>query len=153
MADTPTPEELEWLKGREGRADASYLDSVGKMTGGYGHLMSEEEGQMYPEGSQLPENYPDIWLGEDSQWAWDAAKKQAAEADDPTLVEPLFHVNFQLGPNWNKAHKKTWKLLKEGKREEAAVEAANSTWAEQTPKRVHDFQASLLGKERQEEYL
>jgi GH24 family phage-related lysozyme (muramidase) len=148
----PTPEAIDWLKNREGFKDKVYLDSLEKPTAGYGHLLSDEESQNYKVGDAYPQERADIQLSIDSQWAWDAAQKQAEEAGNPELVEPLFHVNYQLGPNWRKEHKNTWKKLKAGQLEDAAVESADSTWFDQTPKRVRDFQMALTGKEREEEY-
>jgi lysozyme len=148
----PTPEAIEWLKKREGRPPKSYLDSLGKLTGGYGHLMSEEDSLQYPEGADVGDMTADLWLAEDSQDAWKAAEEQAKELGKPEMVEPLFHVNYQLGTSWNKEHKGTWKKLKEGRSEDAAVEAANSKWFKQTPKRVRDFQMALTGRPREEEY-
>ena len=132
------------LKLREGVRHHSYLDSLGKLTGGVGHLMSETEADLWPEGSKLPAQMIDTWLEQDSQRAWLAAYNQAQGVDYPKLQEALFHVNFQLGPGWNLIHKKTWALLKAHEWLEAAAEAEDSLWYQQTPLRVRDFQYSLL---------
>ena len=39
----PTKSFLEHLDEREGNIDKSYLDSLGKLTGGIGHLLLEDE--------------------------------------------------------------------------------------------------------------
>ena len=134
------------LKSREGVVNKSYLDSLGKPTGGVGHLLSKEEQGLYPEGTEIPQEVIDGWLVQDSAKAMKAAEKQAQElgVESEEMVLALSSVNFQLGPNWNKEHKNTWKLMKQGKYEEAAEEAAKSNWHEQTPTRVKDFQQALI---------
>ena len=152
MTDRPPAEELAWLRSREGYEPEVYLDSRDKPTAGVGHLLQGEEAAQYPVGSKVDELRSDLWLADDSQWAWEAAKEQAKEIDRPELASALLHINFQLGPNWRKIHKNTWKKLKAGDLEGVAKEIENSKWHEQTPKRTRDFQASLRGQPRQEEY-
>ena len=60
----------------------------------------------------------------------------------------LASVNFQLGIGWNKKHKETWKKLRRGDWEEAALEASDSKWFDQTPTRVEDFQRAIRGLSR-----
>lgn len=135
---------IEHLKLREGVKYESYLDTLGKLTGGVGHLMSKEEQALYPEGTEIPSEVVDEWLKADVQEARKAAQKQAQElSGSKELEEALIHVNFQLGSGWNKIHKNTWSLMKQGKYEEAAKEAADSKWYEQTEVRVKDFQKAL----------
>ena len=133
----------EHLELREGNVAESYLDSVGKLTGGIGHLLSKAEQAKYPEGTPIPQEVRDEWFAKDSAKAKRAAKLQAQALKEPRLEAALASVNFQLGTQWFKEHKKTWKLMKEGKWQEAAVEAANSKWNEQTPTRVKDLQLAL----------
>lgn len=134
------------LKKREGVRHYSYKDSLGKLTGGVGHLLSPLEAITYPEGSQIGSKTVDAWLVGDIQLAQKAAERQSEELLEPSeeLVEALVHVNFQLGTGWNKIHKKTWKLMTQGMYNAAAREAANSVWYRQTPVRVKDFQKVLI---------
>ena len=138
-------EVIDHLKLREGVESKSYNDTLGKLTGGVGHLLSREEQALYPEGTHIPQEVVDGWLKADSTKAYKAAQKQAQELGEGNeeLITALTSVNFQLGTNWNKIHKNTWKLMKKGKYEEAAQEAADSKWNEQTPVRVEDFQQAL----------
>lgn len=138
------------LKEREGVKTRSYYDSEEHLTGGIGHLLSEEEQQLYPEGTEIPQEVVDGWFKADLASAKKAAEEQAQELPEapPKLIEALVSVNFQLGSNWNKEHKNTWKLLLEGEWKKAAEEAARSKWNEQTPKRVKDFQEALLEVEK-----
>ena len=138
-------EYLDHLRLREGIRNKSYLDSEGKLTGGIGHLMSSAEKKQYPLGTNIPPSVIEKWYKEDSKKAYKAALKQAKElkVDNPKFINSLASVNFQLGPAWNTKHTETWKLLKEGKFKEAAIEAADSKWNTQTPKRVKDFQEGI----------
>ena len=133
------------LRDREGVKQEAYLDSLGKPTGGVGHLLVGDEVAKYPVGSEIPQEVVDDWLVSDSEKALEAAKKQALEVgvEDQDFLVALASVNFQLGNNWKGEHEQTWRLMKEGKFKEAAEEAANSEWSDQTPKRVKDFQEAL----------
>jgi len=142
------------LRQREGSVNKAYADSLGKPTGGVGHLLTKEEQALYPEGTEIPQEVVDGWLVQDSDKAMKAAEKQAQElgVDSEEMVLALSSVNFQLGPNWKKEHKDTWALMKQGKYAEAAQEAANSDWNNQTPTRVEDFQEALRKEAEQQEY-
>ena len=133
------------LRDREGVKQEAYLDSLGKPTGGVGHLLVGDEVAKYPVGSEIPQEVVDDWLVSDSEKALEAAKKQALEVgvEDQDFLVALASVNFQLGNNWKGEHEQTWRLMKEGKFKEAAEEAANSVWNKQTPTRVEDFQDAL----------
>ena len=145
MNTQPTTEFLNHLKDREGFRDEVYLDSLGKPTVGTGHLLTEEENKQYKVGDRVPDNILNKWLEEDSIKAWTAALKQSKELgiDNLNFIEALASVNFQLGINWNKIHKNTWKFLQTKEYDKAAAEAADSTWFKQTPIRVKDFQNAI----------
>lgn len=136
---------LSHLLKREGSRNESYADSLGKLTGGVGHLLSADEKKKYPKGTAIPEEVTKTWLKEDSAKAYTSAEEQASELgiQDVEFINALASVNFQLGTKWNTIHKGTWKLIKQGKYTEAAKEAANSRWFKQTPVRVKDFQEAL----------
>ena len=146
IIETPTKEFLSHLKSREGSRNKVYLDSLGKPTVGIGHLLTNEERKKYKVGDIVPQNILDNWLEQDSNKAWEAALTQAKELgiNDIKFIESLASVNFQLGINWFKEHKKTWSYLKQKDYSNAADEAANSTWFKQTPVRVKDFQKAIL---------
>jgi|11_taG_2_1085331.scaffolds.fasta_scaffold00034_47 GH24 family phage-related lysozyme (muramidase) len=140
----------ELIKQREGftekKGKRSYIDSEGKLTGGIGHLLTEAEKRKYPKGTSIPQEQVNRWFEQDTKKFYNAAIEQAEEIGntDERLINALASVNFQLGKNWYKEHKNTWKLLKEGKYNEAAKEAADSNWYKQTPVRVKDFQKTLM---------
>ena len=61
---------------REGDKKVSYKDSLGKLTGGIGHLLTDEEAKLYPEGTEIPEDVREQWIRQDMKKAWRAAKLQ-----------------------------------------------------------------------------
>lgn len=144
----------ELLRVREGDGGGvSYVDTEGHMTGGIGHLMSPAEKLKYPEGTPIPQEVREAWFKKDSAKAYGAAIKQAKTIKRPDMVPVLTSLNFQLGTAWmlprkqgGKGFVNTWRLMKEGKFEEAAVEAADSDWATQTPVRLKDLQDALRQK-------
>jgi GH24 family phage-related lysozyme (muramidase) len=148
----PTKSFMSHLKHREGSVDKSYLDSVGKLTGGIGHLLLEEEKKLYPKGTKIPETVRSEWIAKDSVKAWDAAIEQADSlgvSESDQFIEALGSVNFQMGTNWKNKFPSAWKALKSGDFTEAIdqLEYVNprnkklgeSKWKNQTPKRVKDF--------------
>lgn len=147
----PPKHVLKHLELREGRVNRVYLDSEDNPTAGVGHLLSEEECAAYKVGSEIPADVIDAWLEEDASKAWLAAFNQCNGIRYHLLQEALFHLNFQLGAAWPLKFPKTWKLLKNHKFHEAAIEVAlnsngqyPSLWMNQTPLRVADFQIALL---------
>lgn len=136
------------LRQREGVKKKVYKDSLGKLTVGIGHLVVPAD------KLKLDDEITDAKVSEffkkDSAKAVAAAQSQAsmAKITDSDFIVYLGSVNFQLGTNWYTIHKKTWNLIMEGKYEEAAVEAGNSSWARQTPVRVKDFQGALRALEK-----
>ena len=148
---TPPDHVLAHLRLREGSVNRVYLDSLDNPTGGVGHLLTEEERLEYAVGDKLPDELINQWFEEDAGKAWLAAYNQSNGIRCPELQEALTHVCFQLGAAWPLKFPKTWKLLKDEKYHEAAMEVAMnsqgsypSKWMEQTPVRVADFQVALL---------
>lgn len=117
-----------------------YLDSLGKPTGGYGHLQRKGEERIV-----ITKPIADAWFEEDIGDAEEAALRQANMLPFVTqeLQDVLVSVNYQLGSSWNTKFKVTWGHLLAGRFGEAAYEAENSLWAKQTPIRVRDFQKAL----------
>jgi len=136
---------------REGNKEKSYLDSLGKLTAGIGHLLSPEEAKLYPEGTVVPEEIRNNWFEADSAKATKAAYDQAQEIQAPSLIPALTSVNFQLGTAWTEKFPTAYEHLKNGNYESAIQEIENtsegsgklSNWNKQTPVRVKDFVASI----------
>lgn len=135
---------------REGVLEEVYQDHLGYATAGIGHLLTEEEKKQYKVGERVSLEKVAEWYQKDFLHAYGAARAQAKEigVDAMHFIAALTSVNFQLGTNWYKTHKKTWQYLLEHKWEEAAREAENSRWYRQTPVRVKDFQNSILRMNR-----
>jgi GH24 family phage-related lysozyme (muramidase) len=122
-----------------------YKDSEGKLTGGLGHLIKDDEKPRFPFGTELSTTQVMAWAQADVGAAWNKAQEQAADlgVTDHDFTVALGSMCFQLGVYWDTKFVKTWALMKAHKWEEAAIEAADSEWAKQTPTRLHDFQAAL----------
>jgi len=136
---------------REGNKEKSYLDSLGKLTAGIGHLLSPEEAKLYPKGTVVPEEIRNNWFEADSAKATKAAYDQAQEIQAPSLIPALTSVNFQLGTAWTEKFPTAYEHLKNGNYESAIQEIENtsegsgklSDWNKQTPVRVKDFVSSI----------
>ena len=136
---------------REGNKEKSYLDSLGKLTAGIGHLLSPEEAKLYPKGTVVPEEIRNNWFEADSAKATKAAYDQAQEIQAPSLIPALTSVNFQLGTSWTEKFPTAYEHLKNGNYESAIQEIENtsegsgklSDWNKQTPVRVKDFVSSI----------
>jgi GH24 family phage-related lysozyme (muramidase) len=131
--------DLELVKLREGLRLHWYRDSEGKKTGGYGHLWRKGDPAVFDL------DIANTWLEKDISHARSGALKLLAllPIQTASLRDVLVSVCFQLGNDWYKEHKKTWKLMLEGNYNHAAVEAQNSDWYRQTPMRVKDLQRAL----------
>ena len=131
--------DVDLVKMREGLVLHWYPDSLGKKTGGYGHLWVKGDPEKFGQEQAL------MWLVQDVSKARSAAAKQFDQLPIQTqsLFDVLVSVNFQLGTGWFKEHKKTWALMLEGAYPESAIEAQNSSWFKQTPVRVRDLQTAL----------
>ena len=130
---------------REGYSREVYPDTGGRRAFGVGELVNEEEEDEFPIGFVVPEKVINQRFAGSSQSAWNSAQEKAKSigVDDDGFITALAALDFQLGPGWNKEHKRTWALLKEGRYQEASVEVADSDWFRQTPKRAVDFQSAL----------
>lgn len=140
---------IEHLKLREGVRYKVYKDSLGKLTVGVGHLVLPEDKLKL--GDTITERQVTAFLAKDYASSLAAAKEQIALIEvslSPkqiqTLTEALTYVNFQLGTNWHKIHKNSWKLISKGNFLAASEEIKDSLWYAQTPVRVNDFSNFLI---------
>ena len=151
-----TNEAIQILKDKEDFRDHVYPDSEGHLTAGWGHKLSAEEKEKYPEGYIFKESDRDIldtWFAKDAQKAYNAARDQVGQLKNPTqeLVNSFASVNYQLGPNWYKVKfDDAWKAMKDGDFTKASKElywkddTTRSKWYDQSPSRVDNFARSLL---------
>lgn len=138
---------LDHLEKREGKVNRVYLDHLDNPTGGVGHLLTDDELEIYDVGDFIDDETIYRWLEQDTAKAWLAAENQSKGLDCPELQEALFSVNYQLGPGWNTKFRKTWTYLKLRQYDKAAVEVTDSLWFKQTPIRCLDFVAAILSVE------
>jgi len=134
---------------REGCKKEVYLDTLGKPTGGIGHLLSKEEIKEFPVGTELTDKIIDSWFQEDISEALEACNSQCTLLGlfDKEFKIALTSVNFQLGTKWYKKFPKAWHHLCHNKYQEAIDELMYynkekqeySLWYKQTPVRVLDF--------------
>lgn len=136
---------IDLLKLREGFRTDVYLDSLGKETAGLGHLLLPSELHTYPLGSTVPDDVLNEWIEEDTTGCYVAGMNQARQigSTDQSLINALSCVSFQLGGGWYTKFPKCWQFLKAHQWSEAATEAENSEWNNQTPVRVADFTSVL----------
>lgn len=128
---------------REGCRKDVYLDSLGKATVGIGHLVLP--GDSLKVGDLIDDARVDALFKQDGGAAIRAARAQAKEAaiTDSAFIPCLASVNFQLGTKWTATFPKTWKMIVDGRYEDAAKALEGTVWATQTPVRVRDFQDAL----------
>ena len=133
---------LDHIKLREGTRYFAYLDSLGKLTGGTGHLITDNS---YSEGDPITEEQVDEWLEEDISKAKQSAVLQmdVLGLEDEDFLNALISVNFQLGTHWHMIHRKTWLALRHKQYEKAIIEIESSRWNRQTPVRVADFKEAI----------
>lgn len=117
-----------------------YKDSLGKLTGGYGHLQKPGEDKLV-----VTQALADKWLVEDIGAARLSALAECEQLPFYTqeLLDVLVSVNYQMGTEWEKKFPSTFQLMKDGKFDEAAWALESSLWAKQTPVRVRDLQRAL----------
>ena len=170
----------EELTAEEGFVDMIYLDTLDKPTGGTGHLLTKEDLSKYDIGTYKEMNTPsgkrkvaldkqgniikltqqttDDWFRKDVSTAMNAASQQAKDLgiDSEDFEVALTSVNYQLGTGWTQKFPSAYKALQEGKYEEAIKqintnnEGGDSSWKQQTPKRVENFGNAIMDLGKQE---
>ena len=148
------PRELAGLKAllipEEGLHTDVYEDNQRHLTTGIGHKVVAAD--HLTAGQTIGAPQIDQFFQKDGTAALQAAHAQAAEAgiSDPSFIQRLGAVNFQLGSNWPTKFPNAWRMIKSGDYAGAADEVARSSkpgqpsdWYMQTPKRVKAFQQAL----------
>lgn len=129
----------ELVKMREGLVLKWYKDSLGKPTGGYGHLRKAGDPEL------ITQDLADKWLEQDIGEARKSAKDECDQLPfySQELLDTMVSVNYQLGTSWEKKFPNTFQLMKDGKFDEAAWALESTLWNKQTPVRVRDMQKAL----------
>lgn len=127
--------DVELVKKRENCVLHWYPDSLGKTTGGWGHLKRKGD------PAAITQDIADAWLEVDLAGARRAAQKQFARLpfQSQALYEALVSVNYQFGNDFDTDFPNTFKLLEGGYYTKAVQEIKKSLWNRQTPTRVKDF--------------
>jgi lysozyme len=130
----------ERVKEHEGFRSSVYLDSLGKATIGWGHLITKED--KYEEGIEysvedLEETFQ-LDLENARQGAMRVAQSNDIDLDDHESIvrEVLIEMVFQLGESGVGKFKKFLSNLSQRKYEIASDEMLDSRWAMQTPHRA-----------------
>jgi GH24 family phage-related lysozyme (muramidase) len=128
---------------REGERTTVYLDTRRLPTVGIGHLVVPADNLRV--GDAISEERVDELFAADSADALDAAWSQAEQAGitSSDFIPYLASVNFQLGTGWTGKFPNTWKMIEEGRYDDAANALGGTLWQQQTPTRVKDFQEAL----------
>ena len=119
----------------EGRVMKSYVDTEGHLTGGVGHLLTDEEKALYPEGTPIPEDVVNEWYRIDLEEA-EADADKFYKTDDPNLRAILTNMSFNLGSTRLGKFKKLKQALVSGDYEEAGAQMLDSKWAGQVKGRA-----------------
>ena len=134
------------LHEREGFRDDVYLDTEGKPTVGYGHLLPQEyierEGERPFDQQQL-----ERWFDEDSAAATPAAVRNVGRKTWVGLNDQqksaLASMAFQLGEAGQGKFENMLDAIRRGDNAAVQREAKDSKWYEQTPTRVEDIIAAF----------
>jgi GH24 family phage-related lysozyme (muramidase) len=153
---TPTEEYLKHLKLHEGSKEFVYADTLGILTAGIGHKLTEGEKLIYKEGDYIKPALREKWLEDDSILAYGAALSQGRDLgiNNQEMINALASVNYQLGTSWYKKFPSAYKALKEGNFSEAIKHIqykdkdTESQWHIQTPKRTGAFMDAIRKYEK-----
>jgi lysozyme len=134
------------IKLHEGLRLLPYEDSLGKLTIGYGHLMTKAEEKLYSAG--ITQGMADELFDKDFAKAMAQAlnisgsKTWAAmnNARRDVIIEMCFH----LGMGGVLKFKRMWDALDKSNYNAAAAEMLDSLWAVQTPKRCATLSKIML---------
>ena len=136
----------ERIKINEGFRNIAYLDSLGFLTVGYGHLIRKNEKQLF--NKKLSKKFLLKVFDSDFNKALKKYKQNFNTKKHPyNIQETLIEMIFQLGIKKQKKFIKMNKHIKNNQLFLAALEMKNSLWYKQTPKRVDDLIKILLKKE------
>jgi lysozyme len=126
------------IKQHEGYLGKVYIDSLGKQTIGYGHLLTEDDD--FAEGII----YDKVLLEDIFEKDFAKAVNSADElligyTVAPLVREVIIEMVFQLGKNGVSKFKKMFAALKELDYIRAAAEMLNSNWYRQSPSRCEEL--------------
>lgn len=123
---------------REGCRLDVYLDSLGKPTCGYGHLVTAADNLQM--GEKISKDRAETLLEKDLQCAYKLGCEQAKEIgkNSDEFIAALTCACFQLG-DFKDKFPIAFELLKSGNYLMAISDLQSSLWMKQTPVRVNDL--------------
>ena len=126
------------IKKHEGFLSKVYLDSLGKQTIGYGHLLTEED--EFVEGVIYDKDILEALFEKDFNTAVQGATELLQGMNvAPLAKEVIIEMVFQLGKTGVSKFKNMFAALKEYDYTRAAREMLNSAWYRQTPSRCEEL--------------
>ena len=132
------------VKKHEGYRNKVYLDTLGKRTGGVGHLCVED---FWEDDKEYEEKFLMTILEHDLQTAIKGAKDLMSENGcndiDEIAEELIIEMIFQLGKTGVSKFRNMWKHLSAFEYSSAASEMLDSRWAKQTPNRAQAMSAQM----------
>ena len=120
------------LRSDEGWRESVYQDHLGFWTIGYGFLVDARK------QGRIPREVADYWLAHEIDRLDTRLSNALPWFDDaPEPVQrALMNMGYQLGVSGLLRFRQTLALMEQGKWAEAADQALQSRWAEQTPNRA-----------------
>jgi len=132
------------IKKHEGFVAKVYLDSLGKATIGYGHLLTEDDD--FVEGVIYDKDILEALFDKDFDKAVQGMEELVGTLDMPMAAKGIIiEMVFQLGKTGVSKFKKMFEALKEYDYTRAAEEMLNSAWYRQTPSRCEEL-SNLMRK-------
>jgi len=126
------------IKKHEGFLSKVYLDSLGKATIGYGHLLTEEDD--FVEGIIYDKDILEDLFEKDFAIAVKGAEELLKGYDIALIAkEVIIEMVFQLGKTGVSKFMNMFAALKEHDYSRAAAEMLNSAWYRQTPSRCEEL--------------
>jgi GH24 family phage-related lysozyme (muramidase) len=126
------------IKKHEGFLAKVYLDSLGKATIGYGHLLTEEDD--FVEGVIYDKDILEALFEKDFNKAVQGAEELLKDYNIALVAkEVIIEMVFQLGKTGVSKFKKMFDALKNNDYSRAAAEMLNSAWYRQTPSRCEEL--------------
>jgi lysozyme len=124
---------LDMIKKDEGWVSHAYQDHLGFWTIGYGFLIDQRR------GGGIPKEVAEYWLQHIVHGIVnDLSKRLSFFQDLPDAIQQcLVNMAYQLGTNGLLSFRKMMAALENGNYQQAAIEALDSRWAQQTPNRAN----------------
>jgi len=128
----------ERIKKHEGFRDTIYKDSLGKMTIGWGHLITPQDKLM--ENTQYSKEFLNNLFEKDFDIACDQAMSLIGSYNIcEDAIGVVIEMVFQLGVGNVNKFKNMLEALKESDYAHAAVHMLSSNWHKQTPERCEEL--------------